>query len=158
MAEYQAGKGTTALGIIGTALGGLATAAGGGLLANAAGSQTSGDYITKEVFEVSMELNKAETKNALLEAKLNTEHEIAALKDYQAGVNAAQAVTNSLATSQMAVMQNNINQLMSLTKVVIPNSSSAPGWGNVVVVPQPPVVPDVSVSTPTPTTSTTSAG
>lgn len=149
MAEYQAGKGTTALGIIGTALGGLATAAGGGLLANAAGGQTGGDYITKEVFEISMELNKAETKNAILEAKLNTEHQIAEVKDYQAGINATQAVTNSIVTSQMAVMQSNITQLMGLTKLVIPNSSSAPGWGPVTVLPTPPL------QATTPTTSAT---
>ena len=156
MAEYQAGKGTTALGIIGTALGGLATAAGGNILTGAMNNQNGKEYITKEVFEVSMELNKAETKNALLEAKLNTEHEIAAVKDYQAGINAAQAVTNSLATSQMAVMQNNINQLMGLTKLVIPNSSSAPGWGPVSVFPQfptPPAAPEVSTPATTATTS-----
>lgn len=154
MAEYQAGKGTTALGIIGTALGGLATAAGGGLLANAAGGQAGGDYITKEVFEISMELNKAETKNALLEAKLNAEHDIAEVKAYQADINATQAVTNSIVTSQLAVMNNNITQLMGLTKVVIPNSSSAPGWGPVTVFPQMPAPPAQATTN---TSSATSA-
>lgn len=61
----------------------------------------------------------------------------------QTAINSAQAVTNSAVTSTLAVAQNNIAQLMALTKVVIPNSSTCPGWGNVTI-------------TPTTTTTTTS--
>ena len=32
-------------------------------------------------------------------------------------------------------MQNQITQLMSLTKMVVPNASVCPGWGNVTITP-----------------------
>lgn len=48
------------------------------------------------------------------------------------GINAQlcqQAVYNATNTAALNCMQGQINQLLSLTKIVVPNSSVCPGWG-----------------------------
>ena len=68
--NWTAGKGTTALGIIGTALGGLATAGGGlGLLNNLNGNCNSGYTICSE----NMPVNRYEAAQAARIAELETE-------------------------------------------------------------------------------------
>lgn len=42
---------------------------------------------------------------------------------------------NAVNTATISCMQGQIAQLLSLTKVVIPNTSVCPGWGNVTVAP-----------------------
>lgn len=136
-----AGNGTKALSIIGTVLGGLGIL-GEGVL----GTGNGGNFVSKESFELSMQLSDSKRENAILSAELNAEKRVSelynnltakinAITENQQALNQAQAVTNSMVTSALAVAQNNINQLMSLTKVVIPNSSSAPGWGEVAITP-----------------------
>lgn len=155
--EYASnGKANAALttGIIGTA--GFGLSALGNLLGgwNAAQTADSGAQpVSKESFELSMKLSESERNNAILTAELNTEKKmvevynalndkINRIKSEQDAVNSTQAVTNSLTTTQLAVAQNNIAQLLSLTKMVIPNGSVCPGWGTATV----------SVSTGTATT------
>ena len=46
-----------------------------------------------------------------------------------------QSTYNGVNTATLSCMQDQINQLISLTKLVIPNSSSCPGWGAVEVKP-----------------------
>lgn len=143
MRSTFAGNGTKALSIIGTVLGGLGVV-GDGIL----GGGNNENYVSKEAFELSMQLSDSKRENAILSAELNAEkrvsdlyntlnNKIAAITEAQQALNQAQAVTNSMVTSALAVAQNNINQLMSLTKVVIPNSSSSPGWGDVTISPTP---------------------
>lgn len=48
---------------------------------------------------------------------------------------AEQAVFNATATATMNCMGNQIAQLFALTKLVVPNASVCPGWGNVTVTP-----------------------
>jgi hypothetical protein len=150
MRSTFAGNGTKALSIIGTILGGLGVLGDGALLGGAANS----NYISKEAFDLSLQLSDSKRDNALLSAELNTEKKMVEVYNAlntkindaisnQTAINSAQAVTNSAVTSTLAVAQNNIAQLMALTKVVIPNSSTCPGWGNVTI-------------TPTTTTTTTS--
>ena len=150
--EYASnGKANAALatGIIGTA--GFGLSALGNLLGgwNAAQTADSGAQpVSKESFELSMKLSESERNNAILTAELNTEvynalnDKINRIKSEQDAVNSTQAVTNSLTTTQLAVAQNNIAQLLSLTKMVIPNGSVCPGGGTATV----------SVSTGTATT------
>lgn len=150
-ASKSVGTAGLTTGIIGTALG----AASSGLLSGVFNGRTtnSEDYVSRETFELAMKLASSESSNALLSAELNTEKKMVevfnALNDKinnavsnQAAVNSAQAVTNCATTSALAVAQNNITQLMSLTKVVIPNANINPGWGDATV----------SVSTSTTTT------
>jgi hypothetical protein len=63
------------------------------------------------------------------------------------GINARlaeQAVFNATATSTMNCIAGQVNQLFGLTKLVVPNASVCPGWGNVTVTP---------AATPTTTTA-----
>lgn len=145
-ASKSVGTAGLTTGIIGTALG----AAASGILPMFGGNgrtvagANSGDLVTRETFELAMKLASSESANALLSAELNTEKKMVevfnALNDKingvvsdQAAINSAQAVTNCATTSALAVAQNNIAQLMALTKVVIPNGNVCPGWGNATV-------------------------
>lgn len=152
MADFVAGRGTEALGIIGTVLGGVAVAAQGvlgvggvGAPRTATGSgSTADDPVSKESFDLALRLSKSERDVAILTAELSSEKKMTevfnALNDKinrvvsdQTAINSAQAVTNCAVTSQLAVMQNNLTQIMGLTKLVVPNGSICPGWGDATV-------------------------
>ena len=63
------------------------------------------------------------------------------MKDYTAQINALQAqlaqqaVYNATNTATIGCIQNQVNQLLGLTKLVVPNTSVCPGWGNVTITP-----------------------
>lgn len=125
------------IGGIGGYIGGISALLGGNLLGGL-GNNTS-DMVSKESATLMLE-------NAVLKSDLNTEKKMVevfnALNDKintvrmeQSAINAAQAVSNSGFTTAIAVANNNIAQLMGLTKLVIPNSSTCPGWGNVTITP-----------------------
>ena len=61
--------------------------------------------------------------------------EVRANKDEQAGINMQQAVYNGTNTATLQCMQQQIAQLQGLTKLVVPNGSVCPGWGNVTITP-----------------------
>lgn len=69
--------------------------------------------------------------------------EVRANKDEQLAVNMQQAVYNGTNTATISCIQGQITQLLGLTKLVVPNTSVCPGWGNVTITP--------SASTTTPT-------
>ena len=52
-------------------------------------------------------------------------------KEEQQGINMQQAVYNGANTATIQCMQSQVQQLLNLAKLVIPNSSVCPGWGNV---------------------------
>lgn len=80
---------------------------------------------------------------AKLESRINSvAAEVRANKDEQCGINAQQAVYNGVNTATIGCLQNQVNQLLGLTKLVVPNGSVSPGWGTATV----------SVSTGTTTT------
>lgn len=156
MAEYVAGRGTTALSIIGTTLGGLA-AAGNGLLGGNGmyGNGMCGESTPVNRYELGQERELAqkeaeiaylkgqnETNEKIAAAYANLEGQINALKatvqankDAQNDVNLQQAVYNGTNTATIACIQNQIAALQGLTKLVVPNTSVCPGWGNVTVTP-----------------------
>ena len=71
---------------------------------------------------------------ATLESKINSlAHEVRCNKDEQSGINLQQAVYNGTNTAAIGCIQNQIAQLYSLTKLVVPNGSVCPGWGNVTI-------------------------
>lgn len=70
--------------------------------------------------------------------------EVRANKDAQCAVNAQQAVYNGVNTSTLTCLQNQVQQLYGITKLVVPNTSVCPGWGNVTITP--------AAATTTPTT------
>ena len=61
--------------------------------------------------------------------------EVRANKDAQTAINTQQAVYNGTNTATIACMQSQVAQLLSLTKLVVPNASVCPGWGNVTITP-----------------------
>lgn len=93
-----------------------------------------------------------ETEVKLRDANTYTLTKIGELRDYVDrrldGVNAsinAQAVINAQEAATLACLTGQVNQLYGLTKLVVPNGSICPGWG------------DVTVAS-TPTTTPTTAG
>lgn len=56
-------------------------------------------------------------------------------KEEQAALNLQQAVYNGTNTAAVGCIQGQIAQLQSLTKLIVPNSSCCPGWGEVTVKP-----------------------
>lgn len=92
------------------------------------------------------ELAAKDGKIALLESNIYTDSKIAdvyerlitrinADKAEQNAINTQQAVYNGGVNSTLGCMQGQIAQLYSLTKLVVPNASVCPGWGNVTVAP-----------------------
>ena len=61
--------------------------------------------------------------------------EVRANKEEQAALNLQQAVYNGTNTAAVGCIQGQIAQLQSLTKLIVPNSSVCPGWGEVTVKP-----------------------
>lgn len=73
---------------------------------------------------------------AKLESRINgLACEVRANKEEQNGINLQQAVYNGTNTATVGCIQNQVNQLLGLTKLVVPNGSVCPGWGNVTVTP-----------------------
>ena len=143
MAEF-ASKGVAGsglgLGIAGTALGvlngGLGNLLGG--VANCSDNQ----FINRYELEMENKIVAKDSEIALLKSNIYTDQKIAdvyeRLNNKIAGVEAAvntQAVVNATMTGTISCMQGQIAQLQSLTKLVVPNTSVCPGWGNVTITP-----------------------
>lgn len=93
------------------------------------------------------ELSTKDSKIALLESNIYTDSKIAdvyerlnakinANKDAQDAVNLQQVAYNATNSATINCMQNQIAQLYGVTKLVIPNQSICPGWGNVTITPE----------------------
>lgn len=138
--EYTAGKGTTALGVVGTVLGSIGTAAATGVLNNGLGLFNNGANACSENMVVSryeLGLHQAnaalQNENALLKADKYTDQKIADLNDryndrfrvIEAQL-AQQAVTNAQVVANISCMQGSINTLMGLTKTVVPITNVCP--------------------------------
>ena len=99
-------------------------------------------------YEASMmqELAAKDGKIALLESNIYTDQKIADVyerlnakidrnRDEQNAINLQQAVYNGVNTAAVECIKGQIAQLQGLTKLVVPNASICPGWGNVTVTP-----------------------
>ena len=97
-----------------------------------------------------MNLNQAlaakDARIGLLESNIYTDQKIAdvyerlntkinANKEAQDAINLQQAVYNGTNTAALTCLQGQVAQLYSLTKLVVPNTSVCPGWGNVTITP-----------------------
>lgn len=145
MAEF-ASKGVAGsglgLGIAGTALGIL-----NGGLGNVLGTGYNcgcSENMMVNRYELNQEnrIAKLETEVALRDANIFTDQKIAdvyerldsKIRGLEAGLN-AQAVYNATNTATINCIQGQVAQLFSLTKLVVPNTSVCPGWGNVTITP-----------------------
>ena len=130
-------------GIIGTALGALNGMGGVGGLGNLFGPRSADDQpVTRYEANMMHEIAERDQKIALLEADKYTDQKIS---DFAEKVNlrfgvveqqlSQQAVYNATNNGAIACLQNQVAQLQSMTKVVVPNASVMPGWGNVTITP-----------------------
>lgn len=152
--EYTAGRGTTALGIVGTVLGSIGTAGvlgGGNLLgANPAphcGGMT-GENTPVNRYEMQQEqrIAQLESQVALRDATIYTDGKLNDFRNYVdnkfAAVNdklcdvAVYQATNTATISCMGQQIASLQAVLgSITKCVVPNTSVCPGWGNVTITP-----------------------
>jgi metal-dependent hydrolase (beta-lactamase superfamily II) len=142
------------LGIAGTALGLLN--GGGGLLNAMAPNQmacSESQFVNryelsmqnayeKELSAKNTEISALQADVKLRDANIYTDAKMLEMYKYfdgeikrVDGVLANQAVINAQQTGIIGCMQGQIAQLYNLTKLVIPNTSVCPGWGNVTVAP-----------------------
>ena len=145
MAEF-ASKGVAGsglgLGIAGTALGilngGLGNIFGGAV--NCGCSENN--LINRYELELENKIVSKDSEIALLKSNIYTDQKIAEvyerldakIRGVEAGLN-AQAVYNATNTAAINCIQGQVAQLFSLTKLVVPNTSVCPGWGNVTITP-----------------------
>lgn len=137
--DYVAGKGTTALGVIGTVLGGIGTAGvlGGGasLLGGMRSYGCTSDNMPVSRYELSQaqEIDRLRSEVALRDANVYNDQKTIELYKYVDGkfdaVNAQlsqQAVVNAQITANISCMQNTISVLQSLTKTIVPIDNVCP--------------------------------
>lgn len=136
-------------GVAGTALGLGAGALGVELLRGGLGGILGGNTTCSEDHHInryeaaqSARIAELETEVKLRDANTFTMGEMGKLRDYVDNKFARvehelcdQKVYNATLNGAVGCIQNQIAQLMGLTKLVIPNTSVCPGWGNVTVTP-----------------------
>ena len=132
------------LGIAGTALGLL-----NGGLGNILGNGWGGNCVNSDSMPVTRydagkdaRIAELETEVKLRDANIYTDQKLNDLRNYVDAKTAvindklcAQAVHNATNDAVLGCMQGQIAQLMGLTKLVVPNTSVCPGWGNVTITP-----------------------
>ena len=137
-----AGLGT---GIAGLSLGVLNALGNGGLLGGlVGGGNCCHENMPVNRYELAQEQKIADLQSqvALRDANTYNDQKILELYKYVDGkldgVNAAicqQNVYNATNTAALTCMQGQIAQLYGLTRLVVPNTSVCPGWGNVTITP-----------------------
>ena len=144
------------LGVAGTALGILNGGLGnilGGWGANGNCGCSENMMVNRYELDMKQELAAKDAKIGLLESNIYTDSkitdtyaalngqinalaaEVRANKDAQTAVNMNQAVYNGTNTAALTCLQSQVAQLYGLTKLVVPNTSVCPGWGNVTITP-----------------------
>ena len=150
MAEF-ASKGVAGAalgtGIAGTALGilngGLGNILGGNMWNNGCSDNC---YVNRYELDLENKIVSKDSEIALLKSNIYTDQKLVDLytnlqaqlntiKENQNAVNMQQAVYNGTNTATISCIQNEIAQLQGLTKLVVPNTSVCPGWGNVTITP-----------------------
>lgn len=145
MAEF-ASKGVAGsglgLGIAGTALG-LLNGGLGNILGTGCNHVCSENMaVTRYELGQEQKIAQLESQIALRDANIYSDQKLvevykdlsARINGLEAGLN-AQAVYNATNTATINCIQGQVGQLFSLTKLVVPNTSVCPGWGNVTITP-----------------------
>ena len=153
MAEFASrGVGAAGLttGIIGTSLGALNSGILGNLFGNGQSNCSDNAPINRYELQMQQRIAALESGIALRDANIYNDGKTLELYKYIdgkiEGINARlseQAVYNATNTATVGCLASQVNALLGLTKLVVPNSSICPGWGNVTV----------STTTTTPTTT-----
>ena len=147
MAEFASNaKGNAALttGIIGTAGVGLGLLSNllGGNNPNCMGGCSENTMVNRYELDQAGKIAKLESDIALRDANTYNDQKLLELYKYVDGKFARveheiceQKVYNATNIATVNCIANQVNQLFALTKLVIPNGSICPGWGNVTVAP-----------------------
>ena len=156
MAEFATnGKGNlgVTLGAVGTGLGVLGNGLLGNGLFNGWGAygrrgycNESDEFVTRydagkdariATLEQQVALGQAEkyTDQKIIDVYSKLEGRIMSLERQVCDNATSQGVINATIGSSVSVLQNQVAQIMSLTKLVVPNTSVCPGWGNVTITP-----------------------
>lgn len=127
-------------GIIGTALGAMNSGILPGLFGNSNCSCSENMPVNRYEAAQSARIAELETEVKLRDANTYTDSKLGALRDYVDGKFAGvehelcdQRVYNATLNGAVGCIQGQIAQLMGLTKLVVPNTSVCPGWGNVTI-------------------------
>lgn len=147
MAEFASrGVGAAGLttGIIGSALGVLNSGLGNVLGGVLGGNCGCSDNMPVSRYELGQEAKIADLQSQIALRDANTYNDQKLLEVYKYfdgkldGINhrlCDQAVWNATQTATINCMTGQIAQLYGLTKLVVPNGSVCPGWGEVTVTP-----------------------
>lgn len=121
---------------------------GGGLLSAFSGGAYNNNHCSENTpvnrYELTQEQRIAELQSQVALRDANTYNDQKLLELYKyfdgkiEGINASiatQAVYNATQNATIGCLQNQVNELMGLTKLVIPNSNVCPGWGAVTITP-----------------------
>ena len=142
-------------GVIGTALGALNALAGlgGAAMAETSVHDSDDHFVNRYEMNLVRELQNKDTALAISESEKYTDKKMVEVynalnaqdKAIRADVAAnyrefrdftdQQSTYNGVNTATLGCMKNQIDQLLGLTKLVIPNGSICPGWGAVEVKP-----------------------
>ena len=140
------------IGSIGGYIGGIGTLLGG--IHSGMGVAPYGNgYVTKDELAMMRDIIDKDSTIADLKAESAAEkkmtevyrqvrseikelsNEVRANYKEQSGVNLAQATYNASNTAAIGCMQSQIAALQGMTKLVVPNGSVCPGWGDVTITP-----------------------
>lgn len=147
MAEF-ASKGVAGAGL-GTGIAGLALGVLNGGLGNLFNGMPNGyntcydnSFINRYELAQESKIARLEADIALRDANIYNDQKSLELYKYFDGeikridkTLCEQAVYNATQTGAISCIQGQIAQLQSLTKLVVPNASVCPGWGNVTITP-----------------------
>lgn len=148
MAEFASkgvGVGGLTTGIIGASLGALNSGILGNVFSGMGGCNNAcGGNTAVSRYEMGLEQKIASLESAIALRDANIYNDAKLLDMYKyidgkfEGINARiaeQAVFNATTTATIGCIANQVNALLGLTKLVVPNTSVYPGWGNVTVTP-----------------------
>ena len=143
MSYNVAGGGTTALGIIGTVLGGIAVAnQNNGLLGNLfGGNNNAGNCqalmaeLAKEKAERYTDQVGTEVYKQFAKERNDTQAQINALFAAVAQMDKTISVNEAVTNERVTCLAGRVNNIYDVFKLVVPNSSVCPGWGNVTITP-----------------------
>lgn len=124
-------------GIIGSALSGVMAL--GGLTGAKIATDNSGDgrpvsrYELALIQENAVLKAQADVDKKLVEVYNSINDKANSIRESFNSFEKEQLVYNGVNTATIGCIQNQVNALMGMTKLVIPNSSVCPGWGNATV-------------------------
>lgn len=138
-------------GSLNTVLGAIGTAGSLGLMDNlfGRGPRPGGDDrpVTRYELDLVRESIAKDGELAELRSKLYTNEQVSSVRQQLNDFQAQQMLYNGTNNAAVACIQKQVNELFGLTRLMVPNSNIAPGWGPFPPAPEPPVTQSSSTTT-----------